>query len=101
MEKKRPGRPPNSLRSETRIPFNIRVTQTVKDIVEQKAKANGHTPSQEVVRLIELGLKYERDQMGAKKGVVSVDDMIDRVRVENALRDLVRAEVEQALRERS
>ncbi|TAL34945.1 MAG: hypothetical protein EPN98_07765 [Phenylobacterium sp.] len=101
MEKKRPGRPPNSLRSETRIPFNIRVTQAVKDVVEQQAKAKGHTPSQEVVRLIELGLKYERDQMDARKGPISIDDVIDRIRVENALRDIVRAEVEQALRERS
>lgn len=89
---KRRGRPPNTLRSETRIPFNIRVTPAVKDVIERQAQANGHTNSQEVVRLIELGLRYEAERIGRDTtgGVVSVGDMADMVRRMADLEKLVK-----------
>lgn len=86
MEKpKKRGRPPNTLRSETRVPFNIRITPAVKEVIERQAEKLGHTQSQEVVRLIELGLLYETERRIAEtKGGPLADDIVSLIRTEIA-----------------
>lgn len=60
------GRPPKMTPAEPRIPIGLRVSPEVKEVLDQQARAHGHTQSQEAVRLIQLGLV-----MGAASPAVS------------------------------